>query len=284
MLNRLHRLAAFQNPEFYRAQAMRLSTFGKPRVIRCAEEFPKPVALPRGCLGEITALLELHKITVELDDQRFAVVLPETNPFEALIVAERLRTAVETANFDASSGHGTGLGLSTAYGIVQQSGGYITVTSTVGEGTTFTVMLPRVGASPPEPAEERVTVAAGGTETILLVEDEEMVRRLTRQTLERRGYRVVTAENGVEALSRARQKGTEIDMVITDVVMPGMSGPELVRQLGELRAGLPVLYISGYADTEVLERGLLGENEHFLPKPFSPAHLIARVREILDGR
>jgi PAS domain S-box-containing protein len=182
-------------------------------------------------------------------------------------------------------GHGTGLGLATAYGIVEQSGGHLTVTSTPGHGATFTVLLPPVGEGHPEPVHVREQPRAlGGGETVLVVDDDESVRRLTQQTLERGGYRVLVARGGPEALEIAREHGTQINLVITDVMMPAMTGPEFVRRLGTLStAGVPILYVSGFADAALFQRSALRSGEQFLAKPFPPADLEAKVREMLDA-
>ncbi|MGA8868391.1 MAG: PAS domain S-box protein [Candidatus Sulfotelmatobacter sp.] len=178
-------------------------------------------------------------------------------------------------------GKGTGLGLSTVYGIIKQSGGYVFVQSEVGHGTIFTIYLPRVdepleahGATPSSSA------AAGGSETVLLVEDEESVRQLVRETLEIRGYRVLEAENGQVGLALAQSHKDKIDLIITDVVMPGMSGHELVQQLLKLRPEIKVLYLSGYTD-DAFAGEAVTESKAFLQKPFTLQSLSRKVREVL---
>ena len=180
-------------------------------------------------------------------------------------------------------GQGTGLGLSTVYGIVKQSGGDIHVYSEPGQGTTFKIYLPAVetaaGPLSPEQAQPEVR---GGSETILLVEDEEMVRSLTLTVLEEEGYTLLEARQGEEALILARTHPGAIDLLITDVVMPEMSGRGLAGQLTALRPGLKVLYISGYTDDAVVRHGLLTAEVEFLSKPFSPTVLAGKVRAVLD--
>ena len=179
-------------------------------------------------------------------------------------------------------GKGTGLGLSTVYGIVKQSGGYVMVQSEPGSGTTFHIYLPRVeealeshGAAPVS------RTADGGSETILLVEDEESVRQLVRETLESRGYRVLEAENGQAGVEAAAAHQGTIDLIITDVVMPEMSGRELVQRLSETRPQAKVLYLSGYTEDAILSEGTIESGKAFLQKPFSLQSLSRKVREVL---
>ena len=179
-------------------------------------------------------------------------------------------------------GKGTGLGLSTVYGIIKQSGGYVFVQSELGRGTTFTIYFPRVD----EPSEAHGATpvslaAAGGSETILLVEDEESVRQLVRETLESRGYHVLEAENGNTGLALAASHSDTIHLVITDVVMPGLSGHELVQQLIPARPGIKVLYLSGYAEDAVAGNDLADGPKAFLQKPFTLQSLSRKVREVL---
>ncbi len=179
-------------------------------------------------------------------------------------------------------GKGTGLGLSTVYGIVKQSGGYVFVQSEIGRGTSFTIYLPRVeqcseahGATPVSLA------AAGGSETVLLVEDEESVRQLVRETLEARGYRVLEAENGEAGLAVATEHKDTIHLVITDVVMPGMSGHELAQRVLNARPDTKVLYLSGYTEDAFGEKGAAETGRAFLQKPFTLQSLSRKVREVL---
>jgi two-component system cell cycle sensor histidine kinase/response regulator CckA len=182
-------------------------------------------------------------------------------------------------------GKGTGLGLSTVYGIVKQSSGYVFAESELGAGTTFYVYLPRVKESAEElsPAQSQPN-DAGGCETVLLVEDEESVRELVRLTLASRGYQVLEAENGESGLRIAESFKEHIDILITDVVMPGIGGRELARKLLLLRPAISVLYLSGYTEDAVVTRGALGPRTAFLQKPFTLQNLAKKVREVLHSK
>jgi two-component system, cell cycle sensor histidine kinase and response regulator CckA len=182
-------------------------------------------------------------------------------------------------------GKGTGLGLATVYGIITQSEGAIRVDSEVGRGVTFRIYLPRVDAA----AELRSGPADGrdertGSETILLVEDEPQVRYLARSVLEARGYTVLEATQPDEAIQHAEQHSGPIDLLLTDVVMPGASGPELAALLADQRPGVPVVYMSGYASETLLGHGLREGELEFLQKPFTPVALAQKVRDVLDAR
>ena len=179
---------------------------------------------------------------------------------------------------------GTGLGLATVHAIVQQSNGSIWLRSKPGAGTTFTVELPLVAAPKRQEAAAVDHYQHGNGEVILLVEDEPNVRTLALRSLERSGYTVLAAADGEAALEMVRARNEPIDLVITDVVMPGMSGKEFVRQLTELRPESCVLYISGYAEEEIVHRGSLEPGIEFLSKPFTPRQLSAKVRDVLARR
>ncbi len=180
-------------------------------------------------------------------------------------------------------GHGTGLGLSTVYGIVKQSGGYVWLDSEPGRGTTVRIQLPEAeGALEQEPVQPRA-LAPGG-ETVMVVEDEPVVRRLTRTTLEESGYKVMEASDGAEALALLARTNGQVDLVLSDVVMPRMGGKALDEALRRQRPELPLLFMSGYAGQEVAERGLLNPDASFIQKPFSPQELVQRVRSLLDRR
>jgi two-component system, cell cycle sensor histidine kinase and response regulator CckA len=180
-------------------------------------------------------------------------------------------------------GKGTGLGLSTVYGIVKQSGGNIWVYSEVGRGTTFKIYLPRVDEAADEYRRnfENAKVTKGH-ETILLVEDEEMLRKLGRQTLKGHGYQILEASNGDEAVGVAAQHKGAIHLLLTDVIMPGMNGREVATRLLATRPSLRVLFMSGYTDDAIVHQGVLDESANFIQKPFSPDGLAQKVREVLD--
>jgi CheY-like chemotaxis protein len=179
---------------------------------------------------------------------------------------------------------GTGLGLATVYGIVTQSGGHIEVYSEVGRGTAFKVYLPRADQG----ARDRRSSAAaapvpGGTETVLLAEDEAGVRDLARMALQSSGYTVLEAGRGDEALRVAHEQRGPIHLLVTDVVMPGLGGRQVAEALTALRPELKVLFLSGYPDDAVVRHGVLGPGMAFLQKPFTPGTLARKVREVLDG-
>ena len=181
-------------------------------------------------------------------------------------------------------GKGTGLGLSTVYGIVKQSGGSIIVESAPGRGTTFRIYFPRVEREVPGPTGTAEAIdLVRGRETILLVEDEPAVRGLVHETLRLHGYTVLEARHGIEALVTSAQYVGPIHLLLTDVVMPQMSGPEVAEKILTVRPGIKVLYMSGYPDHPVFDQGGVSRETGFLPKPFSPHVLAQKVREVLDG-
>ncbi len=181
-------------------------------------------------------------------------------------------------------GKGTGLGLATAYGIVRQSGGEISVESEAGKGSVFLIDLPQATGVPALPELPAVAHAGGGSETVLLVEDDEAVRTLTRRVLELQGYTVISAANGQLALDLSRGHTGRIDLLLTDVVMPGISGPKLAEQLMSERQDLRCIFMSGYAASKLEGKHLVPGGSPFLQKPFSAAALFRRVRETLDSR
>ncbi len=181
-------------------------------------------------------------------------------------------------------GKGTGLGLSTAIGIVRESGGDIWVESSPGEGASFTVCLPRLQLQ----SESQATAAAprveaAGSETVLLVEDEDNVRRLLSHVLQKRGYQVIEARDGEEALRIFEQRGNEIQLVLTDMVMPKMNGRELGERVLQIRPETRIIYMSGYTDDVLVRTGAIGPGISFLQKPLRPEVLAGKVREALDS-
>ena len=182
------------------------------------------------------------------------------------------------------SGKGTGLGLSTVYGIVKQSGGSIWVYSELGTGTTFKIYLPRVERVAHKIQPAPTVMSVQGVETILLVEDEEAVRRLAQRVLQKAGYTVLTASSGAEALLALEQHDGPVHLMLTDMVMPGMSGRELVAQIKDLSPRMKILCTSGYTDEAILHHGLLDEAAHFIGKPYGVAELTRIVREVLDSQ
>ena len=181
------------------------------------------------------------------------------------------------------AGHGTGLGLSTVFGIVKQSGGSINVYSVPNSGTSMKVYLPRIDKPAVQESEGPGKGVARGSETILVVEDDDMVRNLVRETLTRAGYHVLDAGGPLEAKRLAETYRGHIDLLITDVVMPKINGRELAKQLSSRRADLKVLYMSGYTDNAIVNTGLLQKEVAFLQKPFTPAAFTERVREVLES-
>jgi PAS domain S-box-containing protein len=183
-----------------------------------------------------------------------------------------------------AQGKGTGLGLATVYGVVKQSGGFIYVYSEVGHGTTFKIYLPQVTAGvDKEAADKTVVPPPRGSETILFVEDEESVRELVRDYLSAAGYKVLEAADGMQALEIAAARTSAIDILVTDVVMPRLSGRELASRLTSERPGLKVLFISGYTDDSIFRSGVLAGGVAYLQKPFNLKTLARRIREVLDG-
>jgi len=183
-----------------------------------------------------------------------------------------------------ASSKGTGLGLSTVYGIVKQSGGNIWVYSEPGKGTTFKIYLPRVDEPLGEVVREKAAEGGlpRGSETILIVEDDEDVRELTVRVLKMQGYRVLETSNGSDGLHVSGQEAGPIHLMVTDVVMPGMNGPELAKRLNPLRPEMKVLYISGYTDNAIVHHGVLEKGVNYIQKPFTVEGLVRKAREVLD--
>jgi two-component system, cell cycle sensor histidine kinase and response regulator CckA len=243
-------------------------------------------ALPAG--GRIT----IETANVELDDGEAASMGVAPGSYVRLTVADTgtgMDTATRVRIFEPffttkEKGKGTGLGLSTVYGIVIQSGGHVRVHSQPGAGATFEVFLPRVsGETEHEPVEPAAPVTLRGSETILLVEDDEPVRAVVRSILRRGGYNVIEAQNGGEAFLICEQHRSGIDLLLTDVVMPRMSGRELARRVSSLRPEMRVLYVSGYPADAGLPADLIDRDGSLLTKPITPESLLRKVREILDA-
>jgi two-component system, cell cycle sensor histidine kinase and response regulator CckA len=244
-------------------------------------------AMPQG--GSLTVEIAV----VDLDDA-YVVSHQGTRPGRYVMLAVSdtgvgMNTGTQARIFEPffttkELGKGTGLGLSTVYGIVKQSGGCIWVYSEPGRGATFKVYLPRVeeGAEPATPLVAQASPPRG-SETILLVEDEEMLRELIEESLATSGYNVLVAKHGAEALGIAGRREGTIHLLLTDTVMPGMGGRELAKHLVEARQGLKVLYMSGYTDDAVVRHGVLAAEVAFLQKPFTPDALARKVRDVLDA-
>ena len=243
-------------------------------------------AMPRG--GKVTiessnAILDASYVAVHPEAHTGAHVVIAVSDNGAGMDRQTQARIFEPFFTTKAKDHGTGLGLSTVYGIIKQSGGSIWVYSEPGEGTTFKVYIPATAdeaflAPPPTPA-----VVARGSETILLVEDETQVRLVVGNILRRAGYHVIEASNGGEALLVCEQHGATIQLLLTDVVMPRMSGRDLADRLKPLRPDMSVLFMSGYTEDAVVVHGVLHSGIHFLQKPITPDALLRKVRQVLEG-
>lgn len=245
-------------------------------------------AMPNG------GTLSIETYGVYLDDNFDAGPLPKPKPGEYLALAvadtgigmneEIVEHIFEPFFSTKHKGQGTGLGLATTYGIVKRCRGSIHVLSESGQGTTIKIYLPCVDAPAALPGDEALSpIEVNGDETLLLVEDEDSVRRFTGQLLAARGYRVIEASTPAIAMEKAETHLADIDLVITDVIMPGMNGGEMARKLRAQRPDLPVIFISGYTADDVIRRGVGNSRMHFLQKPFTPRDLTGLVRQVLDA-
>ena len=244
-------------------------------------------AMPEG--GKIT----IETVNAELDENySFQHQISRPGPYVMLAVsdsgvgmdAETQSRVFEPFFTTKEQGKGTGLGLSTVYGIVNQSEGHIWVYSELGQGTTFKIYLPRADDTLEKAFQEQIKdESLHGSETILLVEDEGAVRNLAYTVLHERGYTVIEAHDGAMAWQLSEEHTDSIHLIVSDIVMPQMSGPELVERLGAVRPEMKVLYMSGYTDRAVVGRDVLEPEKNFLQKPFEPKTLARKVREILDA-
>ena len=244
-------------------------------------------AMPRG--GDL--IIKTVNITVDYDFENqnirvapAAYVMLEVSDTGAGMTPGVQRQIFEPFFTTKPVGRGTGLGLATVYGIVKQSGGYIAVKSEVGRGTAVKIYFPPVknkGAA--EDVQFSPLQTRTASETILLVEDEEMVRNLTRRLLEESGYRVTEAQNGAQALDICRSKDCKFDLLLTDVVMPRMSGRELADEMSKIQPGVKILFTSGYTDDQVFREGIRRIDTNFIQKPFDADELLSKIREIIEN-
>jgi CheY-like chemotaxis protein len=244
-------------------------------------------AMPQG--GRLT----IETRNVELDEA-YARTHPEVAPGNYVMLAisdtgtgmsaEVMSRVFEPFFTTKAPGAGTGLGLATVYGIIKQSSGHVAVYSELGLGTTFKIYLSPAGEQrSTAPSVSGAGVMPRGHETILLVEDEDALRAVVRHVLLSCEYKVVEASNGIDALQLCERHPEPIHLIVTDVVMPGMTGRILAEELAKRRPGIRVLYMSGYTDDAVIRHGVLQAETAFLQKPFTPYALAKKVREVLDG-
>jgi CheY-like chemotaxis protein len=250
------------------------------------------------CVNARDAIAGVGTITIEsgnavLDDE-YCAANPGSHPGKYVMLAvsddgrgmdrETLEHIFEPFFTTKEAGRSTGLGLATVYGIVKQNEGYISVSSEPGKGTMFKVYLPGAIDERVEPQRDATPeMPRGRGETVLLVEDEKPILNLSKDILERFGYRVLTASTPSEALRVARTESGTIDLLLTDVVMPEMDGRALAHMIADAHPGVRCLYVSGYTSDVIAHRGILDDGVHFLEKPFTMQDLGSKVREALDG-
>ena len=245
-------------------------------------------AMPGG--GRLTIETDNVELDETFADRRADEIRP--GPYVMLAVSdtgvgmnEETRSHIFEPFFTTKeAGKGTGLGLATVYGIVKQSNGHVGVYSEPGQGTTFKIYLPRVAQPADVLSQEAATIEGGGSETVLLVEDDERVRALACEVLGEHGYTVLEARHGTDALDITQRYHGAIHLLLTDVVMPGMGGRELATRLRRDRPQMKILYTSGYTADAIAHHGVLDDGEAFLSKPILPRVLASKVRETLDGQ
>ncbi len=249
------------------------------------------------CVNARDAIADAGRITIETAnvafDDTYAAAHPECAPGDYVLLAVTdngcgMDAATRAHLFEPffttkELGKGTGLGLATVFGIVKQNRGQINVYSEPGRGTTFKLYLPRAESPAPAAEPARTRRSPGGTETLLLVEDEEQILALGQRILQRLGYTVLAARNPEEALRLIEHYGAPIHLLITDVVMPGLNGRQLHERLRALQPGLKCLYMSGYTANVIAHQGILEAGVHFLQKPFTSESVGLRIREVLDS-
>jgi CheY-like chemotaxis protein/two-component sensor histidine kinase len=240
-------------------------------------------AMPDG--GQL--LIKTKNATLTPDDVR---IHPEIVPgtyvmLEVSDTGKGMSREVQKKMFEpffTTKGMGTGLGLATVYGIVKQHNGYIYVDSTVNRGTTFRIYFPVTKEAEEEQTQEARTIILGGNETVLVVDDEPMILRIVADTLQPLGYNVLEASSGQEALNISRETAGDIDLLLTDVIMPIMNGRELFESISSTRPATKVIFMSGYTDDIISQHGILESGKKFLQKPLTPSMLSSAVRNFLD--
>ncbi len=246
-------------------------------------------AMPKG--GKLT----IETANVDLDEHYFYkhAIEEQPGPYVMMAVSDTgtgMDNETQSRIFEPffttkGTGKGTGLGLSTVYGIVKQNSGFVWIYSEPGQGSTFKVYLPKVRRDVEAEEKERTPVVKlDGSETVLVVEDDDSIRNLSRKALQQRGYRVLVAENGEDAFRVSEEHGGSIQLMITDVVMPKMSGKETAERFQPLHPQMKVIYMSGYTDDAIVHHGVLAAGLNFIEKPFTPEGLARKVREVLDKK